>query len=87
MIGRVLLVPIAIVGLSAPAFGSRCPLEIKKIDTALASQPTLDASQQQVVKTLRDMGARLHKGGRHGDAIKTLANAKELLARLGIAVD
>ena len=87
MIGRVLLVPIAIVGLSGPAVGFQCPLDIKKIDAALASHSTLAASQQQVVKTLRDTGARLHTGGKHGEAVKILANAKELLAKLGIAVD
>jgi hypothetical protein len=87
MTRRLLLVLAAVAGFAAPAFGSQCPVDIKKIDAALAKNPSLTASQIKPVKTMRDMGARLHKAGRHGDSVKALAGAKDMLKGFGISVD
>ena len=81
-----LALPIAI-GLSAPAFAFQCPVDIGKIDAALAANAGLDPNLRNTVKTLRDTGERLHNAGKHKDSVQTLDGAKQILRQSGITID
>lgn len=87
MIGRLLLALAVITGLSLPALAGQCPVDIKKIDVALAGSSSLPASALKPIKTLRDTGQRLHNAGKHGDAVKTLAGAKDMLRAMGVQIN
>lgn len=62
---------------SALAF--HCPMDMKKIDDALAADPVLSAEQLAEVKQLRAEGEALHKAGKHQESVDTLAKAITLL--------
>ena len=85
MVKRLILAAIVILGFSGSAFASHCPAEIKKINAALAGA-SLHSSQVKTIKTLRDMGGRLHKARKHKDSLKALFHAKEILRQMGVAV-
>ena len=76
---RTLAVTAALVLFSAPALAFHCPSDIAKIDKALAASPNLSADRIVEIKALRDEGASLHKAGRHGKAVATLAKALDIL--------
>ena len=65
--------------LSFPAMAGRCPLEMNKIDAALAASPSLSNAQLSRVMELRASGEKKHKSGKHRDSVKDLAEAKKLL--------
>ncbi len=65
--------------LVGPALAGQCPVDMKKIDAALAASPQISAAQMTEVATLRAEGETQHKGGQHGAAVKTLAKAKDIL--------
>ncbi len=81
-----LALPIAI-GLTAPAFGFQCPVDIGKIDSALAANAGLDPNLRNTVKTLRATGERLHNAGKHKDSVQTLDGAKQILRQSGVKID
>ena len=56
-----------------------CPLDMKKIDAALAQGPSLSASELARVKTLRAEGEALHKSGKHGESVDKLGEAMRIL--------
>lgn len=56
-----------------------CPMDMKKIDDALAADPVLSAEQLAEVKQLRAEGEALHKAGKHQESVDTLAKAMALL--------
>ena len=62
---------------SALAF--HCPQEMKKIDDALAKNPTLTDAQMAQVKKDRADGEALHKAGKHQESLDTLAKAEKTL--------
>ncbi|MFS8086270.1 MAG: hypothetical protein ACMG6H_11625 [Acidobacteriota bacterium] len=64
---------------SATALAFHCPADMKKIDEALAKNPTLAAAQMTEVKKYRVDGEVAHKAGKHQDAVDTLAKAMKLL--------
>jgi hypothetical protein len=64
---------------SGAAFAFHCPADMKKIDEALAKNPTLTAEQMAEVKKLRADGEGLHKAGKHQESIDTLAKAMKIL--------
>ena len=64
---------------SFTAFAFHCPLDMKKIDEALANNPKLSAAQMTEVKQLRADGETLHKAGKHQESIDTLAKAMKIL--------
>lgn len=68
---------IALVSSAAMAF--HCPADMKKIDEALAKNPTLTAAQMTEVKKLRADGETSHKAGKHQDSVDTLAKAMKIL--------
>jgi hypothetical protein len=65
---------------SGAAFAFHCPADMKKIDEALAKNPTLTAEQMAEVKKLRADGEVLHKAGKHQESIDTLAKAMKILS-------
>ena len=68
-----------LLAMSLPAFAGSCPLDMKKIDAALAANPDLSASEMDRVKELRATGEQLHKSGKHADSVARLNEAKKLL--------
>jgi hypothetical protein len=64
---------------SQMAWASHCPMDMKKIDEALAKNPKLSAEQLGEVKKLRAEGEALHKAGKHQESVDTLAKAMQLL--------
>jgi hypothetical protein len=61
------------------AFAFHCPVDMKKIDEALAKNPKLTEAQMTEVKKLRADGETLHKAGKHQESVDTLAKAMKLL--------
>ena len=64
---------------SATAVAMHCPADMKKIDEALAKNPTLTADQAADVKKWRAEGETLHKAGKHQESVDTLAKAMAVL--------
>ncbi len=87
MRARLLLALPIVIGLTAPAFGNQCPVDIGKIDAALAANAALDPNLRNTIKTLRDTGQRLHNAGRHKEAVQTLDGAKQILRQTGVEID
>ncbi|MCB1905566.1 MAG: hypothetical protein KDI18_16025 [Gammaproteobacteria bacterium] len=65
--------------LSGQALAFHCPLDMKKIDQALAENPQLDAEQLAMVKQLRSEGEALHNAGQHQESVDTLGKAMAIL--------
>ena len=61
------------------AWAFHCPMEMKKIDDALAKQPALSADQMAEVKKLRAEGETLHNAGKHQEALDALGKAEKIL--------
>ena len=61
------------------AWAFHCPMEMKKIDEALAKQPALSAEQLAEVKKLRAEGETLHKAGKHQESLDALGKAEKIL--------
>ena len=61
------------------AFAMHCPLDMKKIDEALAKKPSISADKLAEVKKLRAEGEELHKAGKHQESVDTLAKAMAIL--------
>ena len=64
-----------------PAFATSCPTDMKEIDEALAKGTRLKAADLDQVKQWRAEGEKLHKAGKHKQAVDTLEKAK---VKLGI---
>lgn len=64
---------------SGAAFAFHCPVDMKKIDEALAKNPQLSAEQMAEVKQLRADGESFHKAGKHQESVDTLAKAMKIL--------
>jgi hypothetical protein len=79
MLKRVLSAAALLAFLASPALAAHCPLDVKKIDAALAGDHGLDATQLVEVKALRDAGAQLHGSGAHGESISQLHKAMDIL--------
>jgi len=65
--------------LSSAAFAFHCPVDMKKIDAALAKNPKLSSQQAAEVKKYRADGEALHKAGKHQESVDTLAKAMKIL--------
>ena len=61
------------------AFAFHCPMDMKKIDAALAKNPSLTSAQLSEVKRLRAEGETLHKAGKPQESVDTLAKAMKML--------
>ncbi|MEX0957898.1 MAG: hypothetical protein WDZ63_01280 [Burkholderiales bacterium] len=73
------LVVAALLSVSGTAFAFHCPADMKKIDAALAENPSLSSSQLAEVKKYRAKGEELHKSGKHQESVDTLAKAMKIL--------
>lgn len=74
-----LILAVGLAFASASAFAFHCPVDMKKIDAALAKNPKLSAEQIAEVKKYRTDGEALHKAGKHQESVDTLAKAMKLL--------
>jgi hypothetical protein len=61
------------------ALASHCPMEMKKIDDAMAKNPQLTAAQKADVAKYRAEGEALHKAGKHQESVDTLSKAEKIL--------
>jgi hypothetical protein len=73
------LTGIAALLVAGTAFAFHCPMDMKKIDDALAKNPPLAAAQLAEVKKLRADGETLHKAGKHQESVDALAKAMKIL--------
>ena len=64
---------------SASAFAAHCPMDMKKIDAALAQGTSLSADDLAKVKALRAQGEAMHKSGKHGESVEKLGEAMRML--------
>jgi len=64
---------------SVPALAFHCPIDMKKIDAALAEGPSLEPAQLEEVKELRAEGDMLHIAGKHQQSVDALAKAMSIL--------
>ncbi|MEW8026689.1 MAG: hypothetical protein AB2792_15325 [Candidatus Thiodiazotropha sp.] len=72
MLGYLILIPL-------PAFAFHCPMDMKKIDAALASNPPLSGQQLAEVRELRAKGETYHRSGRHDQSVHVLGRAMKIL--------
>jgi hypothetical protein len=80
MIRRITLAAALALGLAAPALAGQCPMDMSKIDAALAEKGSqLSAADKEKVTQLRAQGEAQHKAGQHSESVATLAQAKEIL--------
>jgi len=61
------------------AIASQCPMDMAKIDEALAGDHGLSTEQVSQVETLREQGEKLHEEGKHQESVETLGEAKSIL--------
>ncbi len=52
---------------------------MKKIDAAMAGNPSLSSNQMASVNELRASGEANHKAGKHKESVDDLAKAKKIL--------
>jgi hypothetical protein len=76
---RNLVLAAALMLASGVAGASHCPKDMKKIDAALAANPSLSAAQLTEVKKRRADGEELHKAGKHKESEDTLEKAMNIL--------
>lgn len=68
-----------IAGGGTSAFANSCPKDMKAIDAALSSNPTITSEQLAQVTKLRAEGETLHNSGNHADSVKALHEAEQIL--------
>lgn len=64
---------------SGNLWAMHCPQDMAKIDALLKTDPPADAQVLAEVKRLRAEGEELHNAGDHGESMKVLAEALNLL--------
>ncbi len=75
---RHLIAAIAL-SIAGGAFAAHCPMDMKKIDEALAKNPSLSAAQMADVKKWRAEGEAMHKSGKHQESVESLGKAMKVL--------
>jgi len=65
--------------LSSSLWAMHCPQDMAKIDELLKNDPPADAEVLAQVQRLRAEGEELHKAGNHGESVKVLEEALNLL--------
>ncbi len=73
------LIAATLFALSSSAFAAHCPMDMKKIDAALAKKPSLSEAQMSEVKKWRTEGEALHKSGKHAESVDVLGKAMKAL--------
>lgn len=61
------------------AFANHCPMDMKKIDAAMAANPSLSEGERAEVTKLRAEGEALHKAGDHAKSLESLGKAMKIL--------
>ncbi len=61
------------------AMAAQCPVNVKAIDAAMATNMQLSSAQKDEAKALRDQGEALHKAGKHTESMAALTKAKEII--------
>lgn len=61
------------------AFASHCPLDVKAVGDALATNASLSADLKSEAQSLMDKGAKQHADGDHGGSVETLHKARHIL--------
>lgn len=64
---------------STSLWAMHCPADMAKIDGLLKTDPPSDATVLAQVQELRAEGEALHKAGNHGESVKVLGEALQLL--------
>ena len=64
---------------SLPVLAASCPKDMKKIDAALANNPSVSASDMERIQELRASGEMHHKSGNHGQSVEDLHEAMKML--------
>ena len=70
---------VLLVLMAMPALAYHCPMDMKKIDTALAANPTLDAAKMAEFKKLRAEGEAFHQAGKHAESVAAFGKAMKIL--------
>lgn len=65
--------------LSTALWAMHCPADMAKIDAMLQSNPPSDPAVLAQVQKLRAEGEELHNAGNHGESVKVLGEALQLL--------
>ena len=78
MFARIFTVAAVLALLSAPAFASQCPLDVKAIDAGL-STVNLSADNKAEVIALRNEGDALHSAGKHKESVDKLTEAMRIM--------
>lgn len=73
------LIAAILFALAGSAFAMHCPMDMKKIDEALAKKPNISADKLAEVKKLRAQGEELHNAGKHQESVDTLGKAMAIL--------
>lgn len=73
------LIAAAMFAFAGSAFAMHCPMDMKKIDEALAKKPNISAEKMAEVKKLRAEGEELHKAGKHQESVDSLGKAMAIL--------
>jgi len=76
---RNLVLAVALMLASGMAGASHCPKDMKAIDAALATNPSLSTAQLAEVKRLRAEGEALHKAGNHKGSEDALEKGMKIL--------
>ena len=74
-----LLLAVALMLASGMAGASHCPKDMKAIDAALATSPSLTTAQLAAVKKPRADGEALHKAGKHKESEDALEKGMKIL--------
>lgn len=78
MKGTILAVAL-LFSVAGPAMAFECPMDMGKIDAALAAKPNLSTEQLAEVQKLRSEGEAAHKAGNHQQAVDDLKKAMAIL--------
>ncbi len=73
------LIAAVMFAMAGSAFAMHCPMDMKKIDEAMAKKPDISAAKLADVKKLRAEGEKLHNDGKHQESVDTLAKAMAIL--------
>ena len=76
---KTLLISGALMLVALPAYAFHCPMDMKKIDTALSQNPDLSPQQLAEVRDLRAQGEAYHRAGNHQQSVEVLARAMQIL--------
>lgn len=79
MLKRILGAGVVLGFLATPALAYHCPVDVGKIDEALAGDHGLSEMQVSEVESLRNEGEELHNAGNHDEALDKLHEAMEIL--------